>query len=130
LKTAVLYHVHGVPTRGKRIDTTKPPTLSQQQLRDIAASFQSACVDVIVTKLKRAVRETRAKSVIVGGGVSANRGLRAALERFHVPVYFPELRYCTDNAAMSAGLAYVYFQEKRFSPLDLDAVTHSQFRDS
>jgi N6-L-threonylcarbamoyladenine synthase len=129
LKTAVLYHVHGVPSRGHRIDTTKPPQLPEQRLRDIAASFQAACVDVITKKLKRAVKRTNARSVIIGGGVSANRGLRAALANFPVPVYFPPLRYCTDNAAMSAGLADVYFREGRFSALDLDAITHSQFRD-
>jgi N6-L-threonylcarbamoyladenine synthase len=129
LKTAVLYHVHGVPTRERKIDTSKPPKLSEQHLADIAASFQRACVDVITTKLKRAVRRTRARSVIVGGGVSANRGLRGALANFPVPVYFPPLRYCTDNAAMSAGLASVYFLQRKFSPLDLDAITHSQFRD-
>jgi N6-L-threonylcarbamoyladenine synthase len=128
LKTAVLYHVHGVPTRGKRIDTTRPPDIPEQHLRDIAASFQAACVDVIAKKLKRAIRTVAARSVIIGGGVSANRGLRAALAKFPVPVYFPPMRYCTDNAAMIAGLANVYFQQGRFSPLDLDAVTHSQFR--
>jgi N6-L-threonylcarbamoyladenine synthase len=130
LKTAVLYHVHGVPTRERKIDTSKPPSLCEQHLADIAASFQAACVDVITTKLKRAVRRTHARSVIIGGGVSANRGLRAALAKFPVPVYFPPLRYCTDNAAMSAGLASVYFAEGKFSPLDLDAITHSQFRDA
>src|SRR5688500_10849721 len=125
LKTAVLYHVHGVPTRGHKIDTSKPPTIPEQHLRDIAASFQAACVDVVAKKLKRAVKRTNARCVIVGGGVSASRGLRAALANFPVPVYFPPLRYCTANAAMSAGLADVYFRERRFSPLDLDAITHS-----
>ena len=67
------------------------------------------------------------RSVIVGGGVSANRGLRAALASFDVPVLFPPLRYCTDNAAMSAGLAHVFWQQQRFAPLDLDAITNSQF---
>jgi N6-L-threonylcarbamoyladenine synthase len=129
LKTAVLYHVHGVPTRGHRIDTTRPPALPEQRLRDIAASFQAACADVIAKKLKRAVKRTKARSVIVGGGVSANRGLRALLAQFPVPVHVPPLRYCTDNAAMSAGLAEVYFREGRISPLDLDAITHSQFRE-
>ena len=84
---------------------------------------------MIVKKLKRAARQVGAKSVIVGGGVSANRGLRAALADFPVPVFFPPLRYCTDNAAMSAGLAEVYYREGRFSDLGLDAVTFSQFRD-
>jgi N6-L-threonylcarbamoyladenine synthase len=67
--------------------------------------------------------------VIIGGGVSANRGLRAALEQFSVPVFFPPLRYCTDNAAMSAGLGYVLRQAHRESGLDLDAITYSQFRE-
>jgi N6-L-threonylcarbamoyladenine synthase len=129
LKTAVLYHVHGVPSRHQKIDTSRPPELPEQRLADIAASFQAACTDVIATKLKRAVAHLGARSVIIGGGVSANRGLRAALARFPVPVYFPPMRYCTDNAAMSAGLAHVYYVEGRFSALDLDAVTHSQFRD-
>ena len=48
---------------------------------------------------------------------------------FPLPVYFPPLRYCTDNAAMSAGLAEVYFREGRVSSLGLDAITYSQFRD-
>jgi N6-L-threonylcarbamoyladenine synthase len=64
--------------------------------------------------------------VIIGGGVSANRGLRAALKDFRVPVHFPPMRYCTDNAAMSAGLADVLLRDGRIAPLDLDAITYSQ----
>src|SRR5688572_10784050 len=93
LKTAVLYHVRGVPGRDE-----KGAELNEKNIRDIAAGFQAACVDVIVKKLDRALRRTRAKSVIIGGGVSANRGLRAALQNFPVPVLFPPLSYCTDNA--------------------------------
>jgi N6-L-threonylcarbamoyladenine synthase len=103
-----------------------PPT--GQALNSIAASFQAACVDVIENKLRRAVEQTEARSVIIGGGVSANRGLRSALTEFPVPVFFPALRYCTDNAAMSAGLAHLYFRQRRFSSLGLDAITYSQFR--
>ena len=124
LKTAVLYHVRGVP--GKLHQQPKPPP-TEQELHDIAASFQAACVDVITRKLRRALEQTGGRSVIVGGGVSANRGLRAALATFDVPVLFPPLRYCTDNAAMSAGLANVSWQQQRFAPLDLDAITNSQF---
>jgi N6-L-threonylcarbamoyladenine synthase len=127
LKTAVLYHVRGVPRRGQNVKSEPAPVLSHAQLADIAAGFQAACIDVIAEKLKRAVRKTNAKSVIIGGGVSANRGLRAALARFPVPVYFPPMRYCTDNAAMSAGLAHVYRKAGKSSGLDLDAITHSQF---
>jgi len=123
LKTAVLYHVRGVPGRDE-----KGVELTDANVRDIAASFQAACVDVIVKKLERALRRTRAKSVIIGGGVSANRGLRDAVERFPVPVHFPPIEYCTDNAAMSAGLADVLLREGRTAALDLDAITASAIR--
>jgi N6-L-threonylcarbamoyladenine synthase len=128
LKTAVLYHVRGVPRRGQDVKAEPKRKPSEQELRDIAASFQAACIDVIVEKIDRAARRTGAKSVIIGGGVSANHGLRAALEKHALPVFFPPIRYCTDNAAMSAGLAYVYLQANRLSDLGLDAVTYSQFR--
>jgi N6-L-threonylcarbamoyladenine synthase len=129
LKTAVLYHVRGVPRRGEHVKVAQAPQMTEQELADVAASFQAAAVDVIIRKLHRAIEQVGAKSVIVGGGVSANRGLRQALQSLPVPAFAPPLKYCTDNAAMSAGLADVYYGEGRFSPLDLDAVTHSQFRD-
>jgi tRNA N6-adenosine threonylcarbamoyltransferase len=127
LKTAVLYRVRGVPRRGDDIKSEPMPSLSENEIADIAAGFQAACIDVISEKLKRAVARIGAKSVIIGGGVSANHGLRAALACFPIPVLFPPMRYCTDNAAMSAGLAQVYFDAGRFSDLSLDAVTFSQF---
>jgi len=128
LKTAVLYHVRGVPGRGEDVKAGGPVALDDQQVKNIAASFQAACVAVVVKKLRRAIDQTGAKSVIVGGGVSANRGLRDALTRLPVPAFLPPMKYCTDNAAMSAGLADVYYREARFSALDLDAITYSQFR--
>ena len=128
LKTAVLYHVRGVPGRGEDVKAGGPVALDDQQVKNIAASFQAACVDVVVKKLRRAIDQTGANSVIVGGGVSANRGLRDALTRLPVPAFLPPMKYCTDNAAMSAGLADVYHREARFSALDLDAITYSQFR--
>jgi N6-L-threonylcarbamoyladenine synthase len=126
LKTAVLYHVRGVPTKGQQIKQTTA-TLTEQQIADIAASFQSACIDVITTKLKRAAKKIKARSILIGGGVSANAGLRTALKQFPLPVHFPPLQYCTDNAAMSAALAYLFYEKKEFSPLSLDAIPHSQF---
>lgn len=128
LKTAVLYHVRGVPAKGVSPSSMPARTIGDPELRDIAASFQAACIDVITEKLRRAVAETGAKSVVLGGGVSANRGLRAALAKFHRPVHFPPVRYCTDNAAMSAGLAHVLLDAGRTSALDLDAVTFSELR--
>ena len=127
LKTAVLYHVRGVPGRGQDVKAGGLVHLSDTALRDVAASFQAACVDVITQKLRRAIERVGARSVVVGGGVSANQGLRDALGHLPAPALVPPMRYCTDNAAMSAGLADVYVREGRFSALDLDAITHSQF---
>jgi N6-L-threonylcarbamoyladenine synthase len=127
LKTSVLYHVRGVPNHRNENNIVKPPP-NKGEIRDIAASFQAACVDVLVEKLHRAAELYNAKSVIIGGGVSANRGLRLALAKFPVPVFFPDLRYCTDNAAMIAGLADIHYRNRQFATLDLDAITHSQFR--
>lgn len=122
LKTSVLYHVRG--HKGRQRDAS---ALSSQQLRDVAASFQAACVDVIVKKLQRALKRTGGRSVIIGGGVSANRSLRAALGQLRLPVLLPPLRYCTDNAAMTAGLGCLLYQQGAFAGLDLDAITYSQF---
>jgi N6-L-threonylcarbamoyladenine synthase len=127
LKTAVLYHVRGVPS--KRDPQPNPkPSPNEQEIRNIAASFQAACIDVITKKLLRAIDQFDARSVIIGGGVSANRGLRAALASFPVPVHFPAMMFCTDNAAMIAGLAQTQFDAGQFAGLDLDAITYSQFR--
>lgn len=123
LKTAVLYHIRGVPGRN---DT--PPPLTESHVQDVAASFQATCIDTIIRKLQRGMMQTGARSIIIGGGVSANRGLRAALTNFDVPVLFPPMQYCTDNAAMSAGLAHVQLVGGLTSSLDLDAITYSQFR--
>ena len=120
LKTSVLYHVRGRRGRERSADA-----LTDAQRADVCASFQAACIDTLVKKIKRAVKQTAAKSVIVGGGVSANRGLRAALERLPLPVHLPLPPYCTDNAAMSAGLADLLLREGQTSPLDLDALTSS-----
>jgi N6-L-threonylcarbamoyladenine synthase len=111
LKTSVLYHVRDHKTA----------------VEDVAASFQAACVDVLCEKIRRAAKGARA--VVIGGGVSANRGLRSALAGFHLPVFFPKPVYCTDNAAMTAGLADLLLRNGLTSGLDLDAVTFSQFKE-
>jgi N6-L-threonylcarbamoyladenine synthase len=126
LKTAVLYHVRGVPN--SRTEPVSKLSPTDDEVRDIAASFQAACIDVILKKLRRAVEQFDARSIIVGGGVSANRGLRKALEQIPLPTFVPPMKFCTDNAAMTAGLAHLALVSRRFSPLDLDAITYSQFR--
>lgn len=120
LKTAVKYQVFGY--QGSQRTAAD---LGEREIADVAASFQAACVDVLIEKLSRAVARFGAAGVIVGGGVSANRGLRAALAGLGVPAFVPELAYCTDNAAMIAGLGHVHLAAGRVAGLDLDAVTHS-----
>jgi N6-L-threonylcarbamoyladenine synthase len=129
LKTAVLYHVRGVPGRDGWPDNAKQVQLDAQRLRDTAASFQAACRDTLIEKLRRAARRFEAKSVIIGGGVAANSALRKALSNMDLPAFMPEAVFCTDNAAMVAGLAWHDARTGGVAPLDLDAVTYSAFRD-
>lgn len=121
LKTSVLYHVRG-PT-GRERDAS---SLSESDRNNVIASFQQSCIDTILTKLRRAIRHARAlghpvQSLIVGGGVSANRGLRAALPSLGLPIHLPALPFCTDNAAMIAGLGHHLLISGQQGSLDLDA---------
>ena len=91
---------------------------------DLAASFQQAVVDVLVAKCKLALTKTGLKRLAVGGGVTANRRLRAALEEMcstiAAELFIPPMSLCTDNAAMAA-LAVEKWKRGEFAPLDLDA---------
>jgi N6-L-threonylcarbamoyladenine synthase len=118
LKTAVLYTITGQ-------DAGAPPqTLTPQARADLAASFQQAVVDVLVEKSRQALRMTHLRSLAVGGGVAANRTLRAALQRMaaeeNAELHIPPLSLCTDNAAMAAQ-AVEKWRAGLFAPLDLDA---------
>ena len=94
LKTAVLYTVQ------------KIKDLDQSKKADIAASFQKAVTDLLVVKIKKAVEETNRKDVIIAGGVAANKFIRNEFKKFEdsldIKVYYPDLKYCGDNAAMIA----------------------------
>jgi N6-L-threonylcarbamoyladenine synthase len=122
LKTSVLYHVRGDKGRERTVDA-----LSELQRNDVAASFQAACIDVLIAKLRRAAAQMGAKSLIIGGGVSANGGLRDALLKESLPAFFPKREYCTDNAAMIAALGALLIQNGKTAALDLDAIPYSQF---
>ena len=94
LKTAVLYTVQ------------KIKDLDQSKKADIAASFQKAVTDLLVVKIKKAVEETNRKDVIIAGGVAANKFIRNEFKKLEgsldIKVYYPDLKYCGDNAAMIA----------------------------
>ncbi len=118
LKTAVLYACHG-----QDVARATPPPAGQKRA-DLAASFQAAVVDVLVGKCKQALRKTGLTRLAVGGGVSANKPLRAGLEAMCVKegaeLFIPPPSLCTDNAAMAA-LAVEKWKRGEFAPADLDA---------
>jgi N6-L-threonylcarbamoyladenine synthase len=88
---------------------------------DLAASFQEAVVDVLVTKTARAAEAYDVTGVIVSGGVSANTALRASIvAKMERPVYIPPLELCTDNAAMIAACGYWRFQAGQRDGYDMD----------
>ncbi len=116
LKTAVLYHVRGT-------DLSRPDSshLSLQQKADIAASFQAAVVDVLVSKTMLGSKRSGLGRLILGGGVAANGALRSALtqacrQRDYM-LFLPPMKLCTDNAAMVAGLAWHKFLARQFANL-------------
>lgn len=120
LKTAVLYHCRGQDMKGRN----RLSSMNEQEIADIAASFQSAVVDVLVRKTKRAARQIGAKTVLMGGGVACNNALRQAMEAMCRKEKFALLiapkKYCTDNAAMIGSLAYHKYMAKQFAGLDLE----------
>jgi N6-L-threonylcarbamoyladenine synthase len=112
LKTAVMRQVqkYSDPPRGRL-------------LADLAASFQAAVVDVLSAKAAWAAEAFDATALLLSGGVTANRALRAAtVERVPVPVYYPPTFLCTDNAAMVGACAHWRFVAGDRAGWDLDAV--------
>lgn len=99
LKTSALYYINDIPEEEK-------DAFLIDHLADICASVSFAITEVLIKKLDRAIRETRVKTVILAGGVSANTMLREKADRLakkrKVKLHIPKLVYCTDNAAMIA----------------------------
>lgn len=114
LKTAVLNYCH-----------TKEQRKEVLNKADVAASFQSAALDILVQKTVEAARERGIKTVTAGGGVVANGYLRetlkAACDRAGLNLILPEKRHCTDNAAMIAAEGLLQWNAGNFSPLSLNA---------
>lgn len=85
--------------------------ITQQQKADVAASFETAVVETLVLKCRRALKQTNLKRLVVAGGVAANKNLRKQLtnllSNLNGEVYFPELEFCTDNGAMIAYTGFL-----------------------
>jgi N6-L-threonylcarbamoyladenine synthase len=122
IKTAVLYHCRGQDMKGEN----KVDAMSEQEIADIAASFQVAVIDVLVKKTQRAAEKIGAKTVLLGGGVAANMQLRGALQQMcdldagTKKLFVAPKQYCTDNAVMVASLAYYKFKAGLFADLTLE----------
>ena len=117
LKTAILYFI--------KHEEKVNPNFVKENLNDICASIQYTIIEILMDKLKLAVKQTGIKHIAIGGGVSANSGIRAALksaEKKHDwTTYIPKFEYTTDNAAMIAIVGYLKYLENDFSNFDVMA---------
>lgn len=114
LKTSFLYTV--------RDEIKKNPDFIEERKADLAASLQGTIVAILMDKLKKAVVQYRPSHLSIGGGVSANSGVRKAVDAYAklegITAWIPPLKYTTDNAAMVATAGYLKFLNHDFSALD------------
>jgi N6-L-threonylcarbamoyladenine synthase len=109
LKTALLYAIRDLGDE------------AQPRVADLAASYQRAIVDALVSRTREGIEREGVERLAIGGGVAANSELRAAVADLGVPVWVPPVELCTDNAAMIAGAARFLAPLRYPDYLDLDA---------
>ena len=124
LKTSFLYSL--------RDWVAAEPDFIEKHKEDIAASLEHTIVDILMKKLRKAVKATGIKHVAVAGGVSANNGLRAAFrehaERFGWTIYIPKFSYTTDNAAMIGVTGHYKYLDGDFCSMDVPAFSKITFK--
>ena len=107
------------------------PDFIEHHKEDIAASLEWTIVDILMKKLKAAVKQTGIKHVAVAGGVSANNGLRNAFydaqKRYGWTIYIPKFSYTTDNAAMIGIVGYYKYLDGEFCSIDAPAFSKVTF---
>lgn len=115
LKTSFLYTV--------RDNLKQDPDFIENRKADLAASLQKTIIDILLDKLAKAVKDHKVKQVAIGGGVSANSGVRAAVEEFcrrrGIRSWIPKRAYTTDNAAMVAIAGLFKYQNKDYCDISL-----------
>lgn len=123
LKTSILYFLK------KELKTN--PNFIEENLSDICASVQHSIVHILIDKLKKASTKTGIQTIAIAGGVSANSGLRQALQQTGTELgwttYIPKFEYCTDNAAMIAVNGYYKFLKKDFVGQDIAPMARLRF---
>ncbi|MRH99135.1 tRNA (adenosine(37)-N6)-threonylcarbamoyltransferase complex transferase subunit TsaD [Kriegella sp. EG-1] len=116
-KTSVLYFIQKA--------TKDNPNFIKENINDICASIQFTIISILMEKLKKAVKETGIKRIAIGGGVSANSGIRKALKdgekKHNWSTYIPKFEYCTDNAAMIGIVGYLKYKNDNFSDQSITA---------
>lgn len=116
-KTSVLYFIQR--------EMKKNADFIEQNLEDICASIQQTIIKILFQKLEMAVEQTGIKRVAIGGGVSANSGIREALRQksdtHNWDVFIPKFEYTTDNAAMIGITGYYKYLEQDFAEMDVEA---------
>ena len=119
IKTSLLYFV--------RDEMAKDPEFMEKNKEDICASFQKTLIDILMDKLIKAAKQTGIKEITIGGGVSANSGLRRRIEeegrKRRWNTYLPEFKFTTDNAAMIAIAGYFHYLAGERCPLDVAPVS-------
>ena len=124
LKTSFLYNL--------RKWLADDPDFIEHHKQDLAASLEWTIVDILMQKLRLAVKQTGVKHVAVAGGVSANNGLRNAFydhaRRYGWTVYIPKFSYTTDNAAMIGVVGYYKYLDGEFCPIDAPAFSKVTFQ--
>ncbi|WP_418513159.1 tRNA (adenosine(37)-N6)-threonylcarbamoyltransferase complex transferase subunit TsaD [Corallibacter sp.] len=117
LKTAILYFIQK--------ETKANPNFIDENINNICASIQYTIIGILIDKLKLASKETGIKHIAIGGGVSANSGIRQALKngesKFGWTTYVPKFEFTTDNAAMIAIVGYLKYLEGNFSEQNITA---------
>lgn len=119
VKTSLLYFV--------RDEIEKDPEFMEKNKEDICAGFQKALIDILMDKLIKASKQTGIREITIGGGVSANSGLRERIvaegKKRHWKTYLPEFRFTTDNAAMIAVAGWFHYRSGERAPLDVAPVS-------
>ncbi len=117
LKTSILYFIQK--------ETSQNPDFITENLADICASIQFTIVHILMGKLKKAVKKTGIKNIAIGGGVSANSGIRKALKDAEKEMgwntYVPNFEFCTDNAGMIGIVGYFKYKSGQFAKQDTSA---------